>query len=209
MLSALNPVILAAFIPTFLFVSLTPGMCMTLSLTLGMTIGFKRTLWMMIGELVGVGLLAALAGIGAAAVMLKYPLVFTLIKYLGGMYLAYLGINLWLSRGKMAITLEQEQLFPTKMELVNQGFFTAVSNPKGWVFMMSLLPPFIDSTRALAPQVGVLVLIILTIEFSSLCLYCLGGNLVRKFLQKSSNVRILNRISGTMMCSIAIWLAFG
>ena len=50
--------LLAVFIPTFFFVSITPGMCMTLAMTLGMSIGVRRTLWMMLGELVGVALVA-------------------------------------------------------------------------------------------------------------------------------------------------------
>jgi hypothetical protein len=35
----MNPAVLAIFIPTFFFVSITPGMCMTLALTMGMSIG--------------------------------------------------------------------------------------------------------------------------------------------------------------------------
>lgn len=54
----MNTALLGMFIPTFFFVSITPGMCMTLALTLGMSVGYKRTLWMMAGELVGVGLVA-------------------------------------------------------------------------------------------------------------------------------------------------------
>lgn len=203
-----NPVLMAAFIPTFIFVSLTPGMCMTLSMTLGMTIGFKRTLWMMSGELVGVGAIAALAGMGAAAIMLQHPEIFYAIKYCGGAYLAYLGVNLWFSRGKMAVTFDDEQTVPSVKELVSQGFFTAISNPKGWAFMMSLLPPFIDVTKHVGVQVTILVSIILFIEFSCLCTYCLGGNVMRRFLQKSSNVRLLNRIAGTLMLGVAVWLAF-
>lgn len=203
-----NPVLMAAFVPTFIFVSLTPGMCMTLSMTLGMTIGFKRTLWMMSGELVGVGAIAALAGMGAAAIMLKHPEVFYAIKYCGGAYLAYLGVNLWFSRGKMAVTFDDEDSAPSVQELISQGFFTAISNPKGWAFMMSLLPPFIDATKHVGVQVTVLVSIILCIEFTCLCIYCLGGNALRRFLQKSSNVRMLNRIAGTLMLGVAVWLAF-
>lgn len=204
-----NPVLMAAFVPTFIFVSLTPGMCMTLSMTLGMTIGFKRTLWMMSGELVGVGAIAALAGMGAAAIMLKHPEIFNAIKYCGGAYLAYLGINLWFSRGKMAVTFDDEHSAPPSVqELVSQGFFTAISNPKGWAFMMSLLPPFIDASKHVGVQVTVLVSIILFIEFLCLCVYCLGGNALRRFLQKSSNVRLLNRIAGTLMLGVAVWLAF-
>lgn len=61
MFETINLTILAAFIPTFFFVSITPGMCMTLAMTMGMAIGFRRTLWMMAGELFGVGLVAASA----------------------------------------------------------------------------------------------------------------------------------------------------
>ncbi|WP_419569840.1 hypothetical protein [Rheinheimera sp.] len=45
-----NLALLGAFIPTFLFVSVTPGMCMTLAMTLGMSQGVRRTLWMMWGN---------------------------------------------------------------------------------------------------------------------------------------------------------------
>ncbi|MEL0099452.1 MAG: LysE family translocator, partial [Opitutae bacterium] len=48
--------LLGLFIPTFFFVSATPGLCMTLALSLGMTVGVRRTLWMMAGELVGVAI---------------------------------------------------------------------------------------------------------------------------------------------------------
>ena len=77
--------ILTVFIPTFLFVSLTPGMCMTLSMSLGMTIGFRRTFWMMYGELLGVAIVAVVSVVGVAAVTLRYPGPFLLLKLLGVM----------------------------------------------------------------------------------------------------------------------------
>ena len=87
----LDYTLLSLFIPTFLLVSATPGMCMTLALTLGMTIGIRKTLWMMWGELAGVALVSISAVIGVASIMLNYPLVFTIFKYLGGLYLIFLG----------------------------------------------------------------------------------------------------------------------
>ncbi len=205
----LNYTLLAAFIPTFFFVSVTPGMCMLLAMTMGMTIGFKRSLLMMIGELVGVGLVASASVIGVAAVMLKYPAFFVLLKYGGGAYLAYLGINLWLSRGKMAVDTTGEQISPKAFALISQGFITAIANPKGWAFFIALLPPFIDFEQPVAAQLVVLVALILIIEFSCLCVYSTGGRTMKHFLQQSQNVRLLNRISGTLMLGVAVWLAFG
>lgn len=206
----IDTTLLALFIPTFLFVSATPGLCMTLSMTLGMTIGVRRTLWMMAGELVGVGLVAVLSVIGVAALMLEYPQAFALFKWLGGGYLCYLGILLWLSRGKMAIQHNStEARRASATELASQGFITAVANPKGWAFFVSLLPPFISDQYPIAPQIGILVAMILVIELLCLLLYASGGLTLSKFLKKSGNVRLMNRCAGTLMLGVGIWLALG
>ena len=76
---------------------------MTLALSLGMTIGVHRTLWMMAGELVGVAVVALATLAGVATIMLAYPEIFLIFKLVGGSYLAFLGIQLWQSKGAMAI----------------------------------------------------------------------------------------------------------
>jgi homoserine/homoserine lactone efflux protein len=202
--------LLALFIPTFLLVSATPGMCMTLALTLGMTVGLRKTLWMMWGELAGVALVSVSAVIGVASIMLNYPQVFNLFKYLGGAYLIFIGIQQWRSKGKMAITNNSQQaaLISSK-KLMIQGFVTAIANPKGWAFTISLLPPFINPELAITPQLIVLVLIILCSEFLFMTLYATGGRGLGKLLEQSENVRLINRISGSLMIAVGIWLALG
>ena len=201
---------LSVFIPTFLFVSLTPGMCMTLAMVLGMTQGVKRTLWMRVGELIGVGFVAAAAGAGVAALMLRQPELFIAFKWVGGAYLAYLGIMMWRSRGRMAIPSELDTgPAAGRLQLATQGLVTAVANPKGWAFFMVLLPPFLDGSRPLAPQLSMLIAVILTIEFASMLVYATGGKTLRKLLGKSGNVRLLNRIAGTLMMGVGVWLALG
>jgi len=201
--------LLWALIPTFFFVSVTPGMCMTLALTLGMTVGIRRTLWMMLGELIGVGLVAVLVVVGVAALIVQYPELFVVLKIAGGVYLLYLGIQLWRSRGKMAIDLNGRPKDTGRWQLASQGFITAVANPKGWAFFIALLPPFLDPTRPLPEQMATLLSVILTLEALSLLVYALGGKSLSKVLQKSGNVRLMNRIAGTMMIGVAAWLALG
>ncbi len=179
---------------------------MTLALTLGMSIGYKRTLWMMLGEVFGVAAVAISAVVGIAAVMLNYPLIFTLCKTIGAVYLAYLGIQMWLARGKLAISFEQHAFTGSDWDLVVQGFVTAIANPKGWAFMISLLPPFIDNSVRIAPQLAYLVGIIMISEFVCMSLYATGGKGLRRALNKPNNIRLLNRIAGTLMIGVAIWL---
>jgi homoserine/homoserine lactone efflux protein len=195
-----NLTLLGAFIPTFLFVSVTPGMCMTLAMTLGMR-------W---GEMLGVGLVAMAAVLGVAALMLKFPDFFQWFKLLGAAYLIYVGIQMWRAQGKLA--LPQAGTAPVllaRRTLFSQGFITAVSNPKGWAFHMALLPPFIDPKLAFWPQLLVLVAIILMLEFASMLLYASGGKALALFLTKTNRLQYLNRIGASLMFGVAIWMLVG
>lgn len=206
----LDYTLLSLFIPTFLLVSATPGMCMTLALTLGMSIGVRKTLWMMWGELVGVGLVAIAAVVGVASIMLNYPTVFLVLKYVGGSYLIYLGIHTWRAKSKLSLAIQNpEQVELSKKKLALQGFLTAIANPKGWAFTVSLLPPFINTDYPLVPQLSVLVLIILISEFCFMLIYAMGGKTLKRLLQQGGQLKRLNHISASLMIVIGIWLAFG
>ncbi len=206
----MNTAMLGIFIPTFFLVSITPGMCMTLALTLGMSIGYRKTLWMMLGELAGVAMVAITAVIGIAAVMVQLPWLFLTLKFIGGVYLIYLGIQMWRSKGKLALKVSGENSGEIeRKELVLQGFVTAIANPKGWAFMISLLPPFIDNSLDLTPQLIMLVTVILLFEFICMSLYALGGKGLTALLSRGKNVRILNRIAGSLMMLVGGWLFIG
>ncbi|NVK24982.1 MAG: LysE family translocator [Gammaproteobacteria bacterium] len=204
----IDTTLLLIFIPTFFLVSITPGMCMTLAMTLGMSIGVRRTIWMMYGELLGVAAVALASVLGASAVMLKYPEVFNILKLLGAAYIIWLGINMWFSKGKLALTNHiEDSTILSNRSLFYQGLITAVANPKGWAFMLSLLPPFINPDNAFAPQISILLLVILFSEFICMMLYAAGGKTIGKALTKQGNVKLLNKIAGTLMIGVAFWLA--
>lgn len=199
---------LAVFIPTFFFVSITPGMCMTLAMTLGMSIGVRRTLWMMIGELLGVASVAIAAVLGVASVMLNYPDAFAILKWVGGAYLIYIGVNMWRAKGKMSVDISKPSDVSRK-SLFTQGFVTAIANPKGWAFMISLLPPFISVEHAVAPQLLVLLGVIMTTELLSMLAYATGGKSLRLFLARGDNIKWMNLIAGSLMVAVGVWLALG
>ncbi|WDP90354.1 MAG: LysE family translocator [Desulfobacter sp.] len=210
MFEMIDTSVLTLFIPTFFFVSLTPGLCMTLAMTMGMTIGVRRTFYMMWGELAGVAVVSVASVTGVAAVMLNHPAMFTLLKYAGGSYLVYLGVQMIRARGKMPSQAGRGgRINAGRKALAAQGFVTAIANPKGWAFMISLLPPFINPDKAMAPQLFVLVGIILSTEFICMVLYSNGGRSLSRFLDKKGNLTLLNCISGLLMVGVGCWLALG
>ncbi len=202
-----NSSTLFLFITTFFVVSITPGMCMLLSTMMGITIGVRKTMFMMVGELIGVSLVVIATLAGVALFILEYPELFWGLKIGGALYLSFLGIQLWRSKGKMALQdFNTSSMNVHPFALASQGFITAVSNPKGWVFFIALLPPFIDISRPIAQQGTIMLMIILTLETLCMFVYALGGKALRTLLLKSANVRLINRLASVMMIAIAIWL---
>lgn len=181
---------------------------MTLAMTLGMSIGVRKTLWMMLGELLGVAIVAIAAVMGVASLMLNYPQVFSLLKWVGGVYLIYVGINMWRSRGSMAIVADSQKSI-SRITLFSQGFGTAIANPKGWAFMVSLLPPFINPQESMPVQLMALIAIILVSEFVCMMLYASGGKTLKLFLSQGDNIKLMNRIAGSLMILVGGWLALG
>ena len=181
---------------------------MTLSLTMGMAIGIKNTMKMMIGELTGVLLISLTAVVGGGTIITNYPNTFEVFKYLGGGYLFYVGIQMWRSLGKMSLNTDGSHSFSLNgFQLASQGFITAIANPKGWAFFLAMVPSFMNYDKPLMPQMSAMVLIILIIEFISLMIYATGGKALNKLLTKSGNVQLINRVAGTLMMFVGIWLA--
>ncbi len=181
---------------------------MTLAMTLGMSIGLRRTFWMMLGEVTGVALVAIAAVLGVANIMLNYPNVFLWLKWLGGAYLVYLGISSW--RAKAHIDdISRRDAKMSNSSLISQGFITAIANPKGWGFMISILPPFVSLEKSIATQLFILVGIIMICEFICMMLYASGGKSLRALLNKGDNIRWLNRIAGSLLVLVGVWLALG
>ena len=181
---------------------------MTLAMTLGMSVGVRRTLWMMLGEMIGVAIVAIAAVMGVAALMLNYPQVFNWFKWVGGVYLAYLGIMMWRAK-RQRFNTEQLMPIPSNFTLAAQGFITAIANPKGWAFMISLLPPFLTLDKPISMQLAVLVGIIMCSEFVCMLAYASGGKSLRLFLNRGDNLVWLNRIAGALLIAVGVWLALG
>lgn len=198
--------VLIVFIPTWFFISITPGLCMTLAMTLGMSVGIKKTVWMMLGEIAGVGTVAILSVAGVAGLMLNYPMLFSWFKLIGGAYLVYLGIKMWMSKNDLSKQHIDTQHI-SKLNLISQGYLTAVANPKGWAFMVSILPPFISADKPIITQFLILLSIITISELICMFIYASGGKGLKSLLSKGNNVVYLNRIAGSLLTMVGIWLA--
>lgn len=187
----------ALFIITFASVSFLPGLCMSLALSLGISIGFKRSLPFMLGALVGLLVVIIVCGYGASFA-LRYPLAFYALQFFGSLFLFYTAFLLFRQKTKLK---DEKMSHKDEFALVAQGFLTSISNPKAWVFMIALLPPFLVKSN-----LAILATIILCIETCALCTYVLGGSVFRLFLK--AHIDKLTKFSAICVGVLGIFMLY-
>ena len=180
------------FIITIACVSFLPGLCMNLALSLGLSVGFKNTLYMMFGELLSLLLVILLCAYSLSFIA-QYELFFKIFKIL--LYIAYTLFKAKFTVSECTISKK------TKFVLFAQGFMATISNPKAWIFMLSILPKFISLSN-----IYILSTIILLIEFAALCTYALGGYAFRFFLKDYAH--ILAKISALCVALMSFYILY-
>ncbi|MGI9570023.1 MAG: LysE family translocator [Desulfobulbia bacterium] len=196
------------FVLTSLVVISIPGQDMVLVMSRGMTQGAKAGIVTAAG--VSIGLLGhtVLAALGLGALLMSSEVVFTILKYIGAAYLAYLGLKLIFSH---ATEFELNNANPKPLKkLFIEGSLSNISNPKVTIFYFAFLPQFI-STDIQDPEVFLLVL-----GFSFAVLTFLIKAPVGLFAGYASLwirsrpivIKLINRLSGVVLVSLGIKLAF-
>ena len=203
----MSPDLVLLFIPTIASVSFTPGLCMTLAFTLGLSIGYRRTIWMMLGELSGVATVFSATFWSLGWLLSRDPIYFQIVSLLGGAYLLYLAYQLFRQTPEAIKARNLENTSP--MALAILGYITAVSNPKGWAFLIALLPGFVASDGSLLPQFLIMMGIMLTTEFISMTVYATGGQWLASRLSNNSGMINANRVPASMLTIAALWVLSG
>lgn len=203
---------LALFLTTCFFLSATPGPNMLSALSMGMRHGLVGAAWGGIGMCLSLGLLAGLSALGVGVLLKTSPLAFTLFKWVGVAYLTWLGVQAWRApiRDETADVDAAAKAGPDRrghLGLLGQGLFITLSNPKALVFMAAFFPQFIDPERPMAPQLTILVIGMLIIEFGWIMTYAVGGKGLALRLTGPVAQTWLNRMTGVLLIGAGLLLA--
>lgn len=183
--------------------SLSPGPNGLLALTHGALHGRRMTLYTSLGGCVGFILVIALSMFGIGA-LLKASLVWlSVLKWLGGAYLVWLGIQVWRSP-PIGMAAQTKALPRGAGSLFRQGALAAISNPKAILFFAAFLPQFIDPARSLLLQFALLAGTFAVIEFSIELLIASMANRISKWLTRVG--RRFNQGCGAAFIAIGVAL---
>jgi homoserine/homoserine lactone efflux protein len=187
------------FLLTSVGISLSPGPNGLLALTHGAMHGSRKTLFTIMGGILGFTAVIALCLFGIGA-LLKSSLVWlTILKWIGGAYLIWLGIKLWRSP---AATYESTTVTRDSngWPLFQEGLLTAATNPKGLLFFSALLPQFIDPNRSLLVQFSVIAVTYALTEFATEYVLANAAQRVRPWLARTG--RRFNQVCGGIFVAI-------
>lgn len=151
------------------------------------------------------------AVLGLSAIIVKSALLFSIFKYVGAVYLIYLGVKtLWALRKKevaASIELDHKRQFANTSSF-KQGFLTNILNPKVAVFFLTFLPQFVNpGSDTFVPFIimGFTYTLLTAIWF---LLYVNLINQISSLMKKPMTQNIVEGLTGTILIGFGIKLAF-
>lgn len=204
-----------AFVVAAWAICLSPGPGVLSSVTAGLNWGVRGAAWNLVGLQLGATTLLAVAALGIGAVLAAAPTAFLVVKYVGAAYLVWLGVQQW--RAKAAPITLPDAAQPSAAgtsgprisarALVLRGFLTNVSNPKGILFLASVLPQFIDPGRPALPQYLIVAVTLLVTDVCSMSMYTALGTQALRLMRSPAALQWINRGFGSLFIVAGVVLA--
>jgi threonine/homoserine/homoserine lactone efflux protein len=199
--------LLGMFVVAAIVLLLTPGPAVLYIVTRSMEQGRLAGLVSALGVHVGTLVHVAAAALGVSALLVSSALAFDIVKYLGALYLIYLGVRKlagWEQpAGGQNITRRSLR------RLFGQGVVVNVLNPKTALFFLAFLPQFVDVTRgAVGFQILVLGLIFVALGVISDGLYALAAGTAGAWLKRDGRLlRVERYVSGGVFVGLGVTAA--
>lgn len=199
------------FIAYFLILfiaTVTPGPNMLLAINHGVNHGIGRTMYSGLGNLIGNLCMALVSIIGLGAVLLASGIVFNCIKWIGIIYLLFIGLKMVFESSKTELTCDKTISNKRKDRLFLDGFIIAIGNPKGILFFTALFPQFINGQTATLNTFMIIFITLGIVAFGCYMLYAIFGARLNRLLQLHSFRKLFNRITGSILIGTGIAIAF-
>ena len=195
-----------------ILIALSPGSGAVLAISHGLSYGVRRTQATIVGLQAGLLVILLVAGAGVGSLLVASELAFSIVKTLGASYLIYIGWSQWRSTQALATVeagmpeanakcLSARRLFLT-------GLLTNVTNPKGILFMVAVLPQFIDPIRPLWLQLLLMAVTTVAVDLVVMHGYAFAASRLQKVFKNAQAVKWQNRVFGGLLMAIGTGLFF-
>ncbi|WP_107925006.1 LysE family translocator [Lysinibacillus parviboronicapiens] len=178
-----------------------------------LTVSKKGGIQTILGSCCGLLIHTFAAVIGLSAIIVKSAYVFAVLKYVGAVYLCYLGVKtLWTLKTIRSLppVLQDETQVDHKyahQSCFKQGFLTNIMNPKVAVFFLTFLPQFVDVSSATFVPFLFMGLIYTAITALWFVFYVYLLDRISAFMKKPTTKTVIEGLTGTILIGFGIKLA--
>ena len=197
---------LAFFLASWI-ISLSPGAGAIASMSSGLQYGFVRGYWNAIGLQLGLAMQIAVVAGGLGAILAASSTAFYAIKWFGVAYLVYLAIKQWRALPMDMTDDAAPRPIGKPMAMMFRGFLVNASNPKALVFMLAVLPQFVNPQAPLLIQYLILGATMISVDMIVMAGYTGLASKVLRLLRTPKQQKRVNRTFAGLFVSAAAFLA--
>ncbi len=193
------------YLQIILFLFITPGSPRVLIVSYSMTYGVKKSAWVAFGDITANSIQMIVVTFIIGSVLLAYPQIMIIMKWLGVIYLTYLAYELFRSKVKN-FSSSNEKIAKTNISFFRDGFLVAGLSPKALIFFGAIFPNFINFEGNYISQFIILAITYVVLDFITLMIYGLGAQKISIWLQ--ANPKTINIVSAAALLIIAFITGF-
>ena len=197
---------LAFFLASWI-ISLSPGAGAIASMSSGLQYGFLRGYWNAIGLQIGLAMQIAVVAGGLGAILAASSNAFYAIKWFGVAYLVYLAVKQWRALPMDMTDDAAVRPIGKPMAMMFRGFLVNASNPKALVFMLAVLPQFVNPQAPLLTQYLILGATMISVDMIVMAGYTGLASKVLRLLRTPKQQKRMNRTFAGLFIGAAAFMA--
>jgi homoserine/homoserine lactone efflux protein len=201
-----------AYLIASILIAISPGSGAVLAMSHGLSYGVKRTRATIAGLQAGLLMILLVAGAGVGSLLVASELAFSVVKTLGAAYLIYIGWSQWRSSDAIKVddvnTPANEVGVPSPRKRCLTGLLTNVTNPKGILFMVAVLPQFISQSRPLWVQLLVIAVTTVAVDTVVMHGYAFAASRLQTLFKNARAIKLQNRLFGGLLMAVGAGLFF-
>lgn len=196
-----------AFVVSSAILLAIPGPTILTVISYSMAHGSRANLPLVAAVALGDSTALAFSLLGLGTLLSASAVLFTLVKWVGGLYLIYLGVKLFrqgMRAGELTLPSVPSAL---KGVFLNTYLVTAL-NPKGIVFFVAFLPQFIDPRSEPNRQLWMLAISFVCLAIVNAFCYAYFASFARRVLSTGRAQKVFSIVGGGLLGSAGVWALF-
>ncbi len=193
-----------AFVVASTLLLLIPGPTILTVISYSMSHGYKAKIPLILAVALGDSTALALSLLGLGAILAESAFWFQVVKWVGGLYLIFLGVKLFMAGVKSTAFNEAEGDTSSWAFFVNTYLVTAL-NPKGIIFFVAFLPQFVNRNSDVTSQLWVLAATFVALATLNATIYAVFAGKAQQLLSSSKTQRVFNVCGGSLLSVAGLW----